>query len=240
MRQVRRQVGGNFYNNWHGRNRYTPADGKDQTPLARGLYLIHGYTIERLKSVRFAPPQPVTGMQKPAGTKLEILAQADPTRVLYNALVPFSVAALEHFFGQAFRIFLRYDINGRWRLLDQTRKIEFLDAMALVENTKSIEDIVADWYSFQNIESIHKAFNEWFGIDIWKLFRQRRRVGKRIGWLEQRLKALIDFRHGIVHRFEVNVELDRPGLEKLLDLCILLIETFVDHVEISLEEKIRE
>jgi hypothetical protein len=179
-------------------------------------------------------------MQKLAGTKLEPLARVDPTRVLYNALVPFSLAALEHFFGQAFRIFLRYDNNARQRLLVQTKKVEFLDAVALAENTKSIEDIVADWYSFQNIESIHRAFNEWFGIDIWKLFRQRRKVGKRIGWLEKRLKGLIDFRHDIVHRFEMNLDLDRPGIEELLDLSVLLIETFVDYVETSLGENIRD
>jgi hypothetical protein len=179
-------------------------------------------------------------MQKLAGTKLESLARADPTRVLYNALVPFALAALEHFFGQTFRIFLRYDNKARQRLLDQTRKVEFPDAMALASNTKSIEDVVADWYSFQNIESIHKAFNEWFGIDIWKLLRQRRKVGRRIDWLEKRLKNLIDFRHGIVHRFEVNLDLDRSGIEELLDLSILLIETFVDYVETSMGENIRD
>jgi hypothetical protein len=240
VRLVRKQFRGNFYNDWHGRNRYTPADVKDRTPLARGLYIIQEHTIERLKSVRFALPHPVPDMQKLAGTKLEPLARADPTRVLYNALVPFSLAALEHFFGQAFRIFLRYDRKAQQCLVAQTRKVEFSDAMALAAHTKSIEDIVADWYSFQNIESIHKAFNEWFGIDIWKLFRQRRKVGKRIGWLETRLKNLIDLRHGVVHRFEINLDLDRPGIEELLDLSVLLIETFVDHVETSRGENIRD
>ena len=179
-------------------------------------------------------------MQKLEGTTLGPLARADPTRVLYNALVPFAVAALEHFFGQAFRIFLRYDKRAQRRLLEQSRKVEFSDAMSLAANTKSIEDIVADWYSFQNIDSIHRAFNEWFGIDIWKLLRQRRKVGKRIDWLEKRLKNLIDFRHGVVHRFELNLDLNRAGIEELLDLSILVIETFVDYVQSSLGEKIRD
>ena len=52
-------------------------------------------------------------MQKLVGTKLEPLAQTDPTRVLYNALVPFVLAALEHFFSQAFRILLRYNDKAR-------------------------------------------------------------------------------------------------------------------------------
>lgn len=240
VRLARREFGGTFYNDSYGRNRYTPVDVGDRTPLARGVYIVYEYTIERLKSVQFALPHPIPDMQKLVGTKFESMAQADPTRVLYNALVPFTLAALEYFFGQTFKIFLRYDKKARQRLLVQTKKVEFSDAMALAANTKSIEDIVADWYSFQNIDSIHKAFYEWFGIDIWKLFRQRRKVGKRIGWLETRLKGLIDLRHGIIHRFELNLQLDRAGIEELLDLSVLLIETFVDYVETSLSENVRD
>jgi hypothetical protein len=241
IRLARQQFGGTFYNDWHGRNRYTPVDVKDRTPQARGLYIIRERTIQSLGSVRFALPQPFPDLQKLAGTKLESLARADPTRVLYNALVPFVLAAIEHFFSQAFRILLRYDDKARQRLLTQpSRKVDFPDALALAANTKTIEDVVADWYSFQNIDSIHKAFNEWFGIDVWKLLRKRRKVGKRIDWLENRFKQLIDFRHGIVHRFELNTDLDRAGIEELLDLSILLIDTFVDHAETALGENVRD
>lgn len=232
---------GNFYNDWHGRNRYTPVDVRDRTPLARGLYIIHERTIRHLRLVRITLPDHSPDMQKLVGTGLEGLARADPARVLYNALVPFVLAALEHFFSQAFRIFLRYDSKARQRLLSQSaRKVDFPDALALAANTKSIEDVVASWYSFQNIDSIHKAFNDWFGIDIWKVLRQRRKVGKRIDWLERRFQKLIDFRHGIVHRFEINVDLDRPGIEELIDLSILLIELFIDHAEVSMGERVRD
>ncbi len=241
IRLARKEFTGTFYNDWHGKNRYTPVDLDHRTPLARGLYIIHERTIQSLNSVRFTLPHPIPDMQKLVGTELSALARADPTRVLYNALVPFVPAALEHFFSQAFRIFLRYDEKARQRLLTQNaRKVDFPDALALAANTKSIEDVVAEWYSFQNIDSIHKAFNEWFGIDIWRLLRQRRKVGKRIDWLENRFKNLIDFRHGIVHRFEIDADLDRAGIEELLDLSVLLIDTFVDHAEASLGENVRD
>jgi hypothetical protein len=125
IRLSRRKFGGNFYNDCHGRNRYTPVDIKDRTPLARGLYIIHERTIESLRSVRFALPHPLPDLQKLAGTNLESLARIDPTRVLYNALVPFALAALEHFFGQAFRIFLRYDNKARQPFLHKPRKSTF-------------------------------------------------------------------------------------------------------------------
>jgi hypothetical protein len=241
IRTARKRFGGSFYNDWHGRNRYTPPDSDSRSPLARGIYLIHERTTDALRSVRFALPQPIEDMARLEGTKLEALSRFDPTRTLYNGLVPFAVAALEHFFSQAFRIFLRYDQNARERLsLQNQRKVEFADAMALSAGAKSIEDVVADWYSFQSIDSIHKAFNDWFGIDVWKLLRRRRKVGNRIDWLETRFKKLIDFRHGIVHRFELNPDFRKQEIEELLDLSILLIETFTEFVETSRREIIRD
>ncbi len=173
------------------------------------------------------------------GTEYESVAANDPTRVLYNALVPFAVAALEHFFDSAFRILLRYDKNAKDKLLKMQRKVELADVLAISTKEKSVEDVVADWYSFQNTESIHKAFYEWFAIDIWKLFRQRRRIGKRIDWLEKRFSALIEFRHGIVHRFEYNPWFKRQDIEEILELSIMLIDVFVEHLEITRKEKTR-
>jgi hypothetical protein len=194
--------------------------------------------------VKFALPHPILLAAingKPAPSEVpEFIARVDPARTVYNALVPFAVAALEHFFSNAFKILLRYDKQARLRLTEQNKKVEFADALALVERAKSIEDIVAEWYSFQRIDSIYRAFSEWFGIDIWKILRQRRRVGKRIGWLEKRFESLINFRHGIVHRFEVNVEFERSDIEELLDLSILLIDTFIERIETSRGEKVRD
>jgi len=241
IRLARQNFKGDFYNDWYGKNRYTPVDLNDRTPIARGLYLIRERAVDHLRAVRFALPDPNPSMQNLLGTRLEALAKADPARVLYNALVPFPLAALEHFFGQAFRVLLRYDSKAQQRLRSQDgRKVDFPDALALADRSISIEDVVANWYSFQSIESIHKAFNDWFGIDVWKLFRRRRKLGQKIGWLEKRFSTLIDFRHAIVHRFEVDPDFTKDDLQELIDLSILLIETFVDHVEQSRGEKVRD
>lgn len=239
IRAARKQFGGTFYNDWHGKNRYTPPDSKVGSPSGRGLYLTFQRTKQSLENVKYALPATSMPLEKESPFA-SVAALHDPVRTLYNGLVPFVVAALEHFFGQAFRIFLRYDEKARERLMSQTRKVEFSDAVAISRKEKTIEDVVADWYSFQSVESIHKAFNDWFGIDVWKLLRQRRKVGKRIDWLEQRFKELIEFRHGIVHRFEVNLMLDRQGVVELFDLSILLIEVFIEHSETILKEKIRD
>jgi hypothetical protein len=174
------------------------------------------------------------------GSHLAALARYDPVRVLYNALVPFAVAALEHFFGQAFRILLHYDEQAQKHLREQAKKVEIQDVIAISEGRKTIEQVVADWYSFQNLASIHNAFKEWLGIDFWGLLRQRKKVGKHLPFLEQHLSHVIEFRHGVVHRLELDYDLDYDQIVEILDVAVVVIETFIDHLEQERGLKIRD
>jgi hypothetical protein len=240
IRAARKRFGGNFYNDWYGKNRYTPADASGQTPTARGLYMAYEHTRGIIESVKCALPNPIPSFANLTGTKLATLELSDPSRMLYNGLVPFAVAALEHFFSQAFKILLQYDAGAKKRLASQiSKKVDFADALALSKKEKAIEDIVADWYSFQSLDGIQKAFSEWLDIDIWKLLRQKRKVGRRIDWLEKRFKDLIKFRHGVVHQFEVDPTLTKEGIEEIFDLSISIVDAFIDHIESSRGENIR-
>jgi len=204
------------------------------------VYLAYEFVTGTLRAVRFALPPPNEGFEKLVGTPLEDLSTADPTRVLYNALVPFAVAALEHFFCQSFKVLLHYDPSAIKHLRKQTRKIELADALAIAAREKTIEDVVADWYSFQNIASIHGAFNEWFGIDVWELLRQRKKAGKRVGILERRLDQLIQFRHGVIHGLSIDREMRKQQIEEVLDLAAVIIDVFVDHLEKRYGTRVRD
>lgn len=105
-----------------------------------------------------------------------LVSRMDPSRVLYNALVPFSIAALEYFFGNTFKILLHYDQKAQKKLKEQSRKIDIQDVLEISTGTKTVEDIIANWYSFQNIQSTSAAFKDWFGIDFWKFLRQRKKL----------------------------------------------------------------
>ena len=229
MRAVRRAFGGWFYNDWHGKNRYTPVDADKRGPAGRGIALAYEHVTNQISAVRDTLPEPNPGFS--AKGKLAVLATFDPTRVLYNALVPFVVATLEYFFSETFRILLRYDAGAQKKLREQTRKVELVDLLAVAEADKRVEDVVADWYSFQNIASIQSAFKEWFGIDFRRLLRRRRKVGASIAYLDERLERLISRRHGIVHRFELDGELSREQIDQLLATAVLLIDTLASHLE---------
>lgn len=242
IRAVRAELKGSFYNDWHGRNRYTRSSSDGRDAVARGLFLAYEGVCDRLKSIQFATPQPLLEMEKLAKVKkLAPLATTDPTRVLYNALVPFAVALLEAFFSRSFKILLCYDPKAQERLAQQSRKIDMEDVIAIRNGVKSLEDIVADWYSFQNLDSIHKAFSEWLRIDFWSIIRSgnKKRVGSKVAFLEERLNYIIEFRHGIIHRMEVDAGLDKKQIGDIFSATMAVIDAFVDYLEASRGKLIR-
>jgi len=184
---ARAKFGGNFYNDWHGKNRYTRREPDGRDAVSRGIYIAYETISQHIRDVRYAAPSPTANLEKLAGTKLESLAEVDPMRVLYNALVPFAVASLENFFSRCFKILLHYDAKAQEKIRRQNKKVDFEDVIAIKNGTRTIEDIIADWYSFQNIASIHRAFSEWFGIDFWTIIRKRKKLGNKIAILEDRL-----------------------------------------------------
>jgi hypothetical protein len=231
IRTARQRFGRWFDNDAEGRNRYIriAPDGRDA--VSRGLFLSYNRVSEQLSALRLSLPNPNAQLEGLLGTKLAPLATVDPTRVLYNALFPFAVAAIEHFFSQCFKIMLRYDTNAQEKLAKQNKKVEMEDVYAIRDGTRTIEDVVAEWYSFQSVASIHTAYSDWFGIDFRGLLRRRKKVGRKLPVLENRLQQMIEFRHGIVHRFSLDFGLRKPDIEDTLETVQVLIDLFVDEVE---------
>ena len=49
--------------------------------------------------------------------------------------------------------------------------------------------------------------------------------------LENKLNQLIEFRHGVVHRFDINLELKKEQIEEILDVVMAIVDEFVDYIE---------
>jgi hypothetical protein len=238
IREARRRFGGNFYNDWYGRNRYISVrtDGRDA--ISRAIFLTYERVTAKLGLVRVVLPEGQklkgrTPSSKYAKQIVDFLGEIDPVRVLYNALVPFLVASLENFFSECFKIMLRYDEKARAKLQQQNRKVEITDLIAVKNGEKTLEDIIAGWYSFQNIDSIHKAFSDWFSIDFWKVIRTEATIGDKAIRIEEQFNNLIEFRHGIVHRFDIDHGLDKAQIIGFFETTGAIIDTFVDFIEKS-------
>jgi hypothetical protein len=116
-------------------------------------------------------------------------------------------------------------------LEEQNRKLSFVEATALARDELTIERIASGWYSFQNLDSIQKAFKEVFGIDVWKALRRRKKVRAKLPMLSSALENLIGARHGVVHHFSLDRNLDREGFLDLLHLVRSLLDLMANEIE---------
>jgi hypothetical protein len=238
VRAIRISFGGMFYNDHFGDNRYIQIHRVQSTPASRGLYALFSRVRQELDLLEAAlPAETPTIVSTPSGDITEendkvgilnIVRQYDPHRVMHNALVPFLVAALEHVFRDAFEILAKYE-GGVEKILEN-RKISFADAAALGRGDITLERIASNCYSFQNLDSIQKAFKEVFGIDVWNILRRRRKVRAKLPLLSDALDNLIGTRHGVVHHFSLNRDLDRSGFLQLLHLVRAIIDVFEDEI----------
>ena len=240
VRAARARFGGAFYNDGAGKNRYTKIEDDGRNAPSRGIYLAYESVRESVAAVQSTLPDPTPGLQRLVGTDFEALSEFDPQRVLYNALVPFAVAAVEHFLSRSFKVLLEFDRKTRERLLRLTRKVEMVEAVSIADGEMSIEDVVVGWYSFQNLDSIQRAFDEWFGIDFRAILRRRRRIGQRVVKLDAELGRMIEARHGVVHRLHIDRGMQKHGISELLDTAMAVIDAFVDHLESRRSMRIRD
>ena len=62
-------------------------------------------------------------------------------------------------------------------------------------------------------------------------FTAKEKIGKRIILLEKQLNNIIQFRHGVIHRFELDLDVNRDEIITILDSAIILMEAFIDYME---------
>lgn len=228
---ARRQFGGSFYNDWGGKNRHMAAPSEIRDAPSRGLYLAYESVVGHIEAVEYALPLETQGMKNLKGTPLEAMAQSDPSRVIYNAILPFAVASLEGFLGDAFKILIKYDASAQAYLDKQSKKVEFEDAREIAAGTLTLEDVVAGWFSFQNPASAHKAYSEWLGIDLKTLLRQVAAPGNAQVMLDAAFENMVAMRHQVIHGLKLNYALDRDAILRILEETRAIIDTIVDHLE---------
>jgi len=244
VRCIRKKFGGTFYNDCFGHNRYNVITRELSTPASRGLHGVLTKLLHDLESLeQVLPEETMKSLHTPQGEiteetdqngLLQLIQKYDPSRVIYNALIPFLVAVIEDFFRECFEILLKYDSSTMVKLEDQTRKLSLAEVKAISMREPGFERIVSSWYSFQNINGIQKAYSEILCFDIGKILSHREQVRDKLPIMSKWLENLIETRHGVIHHFSLNRGLDR---ETFLDL-IHFVRALLQVVSEGFEQKL--
>jgi len=235
LRDGRKMFGGHSYGDY-GKNRYIPLEENDEsTPLSRGLSFVYQKTHSGIDRVLHSIPESVLKPLKRTGDNDHFVdyleSIADPTRYLYSALVPYAVSAVEYFFTQVFQILLKYDPSCQLKVENYSKKVDLKDVILISRGEKTIEAVIAGEYSFQNLKSINKAFNQWFGVDIKQILYKKKKVNTGFLIIDKRMEEIIEFRHGVIHRFEVDEYLKKNDLIAIFKTVKIVFETISSELE---------
>ncbi|HYD49933.1 MAG TPA: hypothetical protein VEB21_16365 [Terriglobales bacterium] len=236
LRGARKRFGGTIKGDY-GTNKYAPLWHDTSTPLSRGLSAVYERVSQDLNALKSALPD--SAMIRPAATPMDAKMYAfeewtqsfDPVRILYNGLVPFAVSMFEYFFSRVFEVLVAYDSVALEKRSSYTQRVDFSTLFEVSQGKKKIEEVIAESYSFQNLSQINKGYKEWLSIDVRKVLFRKKRIGGKILFLETRVADIIQQRHGVVHRLDLDRSLTKEGYIAILDAIDASITEFRTFLE---------
>lgn len=100
LKGARKLFGGTIKGDY-GTNKYAPLWEDKSTPISRGISGVFQHVNQELSAVKCALPEPHINHLQTTGGKIDdfidFTDRLDPSRVIYNGLVPFAVAMFEYF-----------------------------------------------------------------------------------------------------------------------------------------------
>ncbi|MEV3840428.1 hypothetical protein, partial [Aeromonas dhakensis] len=214
LRGARKLFGGTIQGDY-GTNRYAPLWEDDSTPISRGMSAIYSHVRQEISSIRYALPGPSIKTPEPKEGKIDefikFTQSMDPSRVLYNGLVPFAVSMFEYFFSQAFQVLIKYDPVALEKRTTHKQKLDFETLLEVENKEATVESVIARNYTFQNLNQLNKAYKDWLDIDVRKVLYKKKKIGNSVTFLESRIADIIQYRHGIVHHFSIDRSLTKEG-----------------------------
>ena len=234
LRGARRLFGGTIQGDY-GTNRYAPLWNDESTPISRGVSATYQHISRELSAVKYALPDASMSHPQKTGEKIdeffEFTMSLDPSRAIYNGLVPFAVSMFEYFFSQVFQVLIAYDSFAIEKRNTHKMKVDFSTLLEIDGKERSIENVIAGSYTFQNLNQLNKAYKEWLNIDVRNILYKKKKIGNSITFLENRISDIIQYRHGIVHHFEIDRSLTKEGYIDLLDTINKTMLEFIGHIE---------
>ena len=238
LRGARQRFGGTIRGDY-GTNRYAPLWEDKSTPISRGVSAIYQRVDQDLRAIKYALPNSSISTPKiedaDAKTRafIDFTHSFDPSRVIYNGLVPFAVSMFEYFFSRTFRVLIAYDPYALEKRTSHNARIDFSTLVQINNGDIAIEDIIAEAYTFQNLHQLNKAYRDWLEIDVRKILFKKKRIGRKVLFLENRLHEIIQYRHGVVHHFELDRSLTKEKYIAILDAVQASILEFVNALEMK-------
>ena len=135
---------------------------------------------------------------------------------------------------------IKYDPTALAKRSSHKQKLDFDTLLEIDRKDATIENIIARNYTFQNLNQLNKAYKDWLNIDVRNILYKKKKIGRSVTFLENRISEIIQYRHGIVHRFDIDRSLTREGYIHILEAIEKGMGEFISFVEKKYKFKVDE
>jgi len=244
IKHIRKLSGGTFYNDWYGTNKYIKlADYPMLTAPERGLLLLKENITNKISTLKVTlkgyPDSIIKADINTIQDKSfqDFLRSSEPSLTLYNAMFPFLVSMIEFMFKESFLIMIKYSKEAQSVIDEENIKVHLKDVIQVSEGKLTIEDIIADSFTFQNLGQVNRAFNKYLNIDIARILSRKKKVDNKFIRIYQKIEDIINIRHSIVHHFGFYDELDKKKFLEYLNIVEATLYEFTNYLHNNTESK---
>lgn len=243
IKNARKLFGGNFYNDSAGKNRYTVIDKTEFIlPQESGIFQVYERIKSQIVKLKGAidDHKESSNFDLKPGTHKDIVKMVNdnrPSLALYNSLLPFLVSVLEHYFRELFTVLIEFDKTGHSRIQDlKLRELKEFntveDIYKIAKKEDKIESLIAKGYNFQNLELVTQTFKKHLDIDIKRILKTRKKIGRKTVMIFDELEDLIQRRHWMIHHFGFSTDVDKEKYIYFLNLT----NSAIDLITLELEK----
>ena len=224
IKQIRDYFGGYFITDF-GKNRYFSIDTESTTPAERGCYAAYFRLSNLFAEIRLL----LKNYKEDENIAQVITMYGLPSSasLLSNISTTYISSIIENYFRQLYVALIRY--SDKKESIIASVKMNNYDLFEVAEGKITVEEAVALSKSFQNIHKIDKYFKDVNSkIDIKgclsKPYRNRKET------LYDTLNRVLEHRHSLVHRLNVDIEYTKEDVMKDISSVSVALTRVYKHI----------
>lgn len=232
IRSLRTVFRGSIYNDDEGKHAYISNDWPRLKPAEKRCGLIYSNFHNNINKAKLATSD--LGEHYSARLKFdEGLASYDSGLIINNLVAVFLVSILENFLRDLFIAYVEMRPDLQDKIFEKTSKIDFQTLKALLEKEKSVVDVEADSYSFQNILSANRAYITYFQLNLVELWSKRKKMAGKFYKIRDVVQELINLRHKIVHNAYLKHNFNKVEVNRYVNAIEIAGKLLVNELEKS-------
>ncbi|MGH7596216.1 MAG: hypothetical protein ACREOI_07680 [bacterium] len=192
LRELRNSFGGSIYDPQEDRYGYIKNDIPKLSPAEKRCGLVYSHFEDNLGRAMIATSdldRRYIELRNLGNKDVELTY--DKNMITNNFIVVFLVSVFESFLKDLFIAYLEMDREIQNRIFEKKSKIEYITLKELLENKKTLAEIEADSYTFQNLHSANLAYSNYCGINLFQIWNKKKKIGKRFFNILKLLEKLL-------------------------------------------------